>query len=152
MQTLMSVKLAILAAMAHARMSSAGLSVRVMMALSLGQWWPVKVCDIMNASSLASCCLCSPAVCDMLPSVADINECSQNPLLCAFRCVNVVGSYECKCPTGYVLREDKRMCKGATTSWLTHTLSCLSHGQFPGKFWLKISSSYRHAGPIYKVT
>uniref|UniRef100_A0AAQ4R2Y4 Fibrillin-1 n=1 Tax=Gasterosteus aculeatus aculeatus TaxID=481459 RepID=A0AAQ4R2Y4_GASAC len=41
----------------------------------------------------------------------DINECSQNPLLCAFRCVNVVGSYECKCPTGYVLREDKRMCK-----------------------------------------
>ncbi|KAG7270043.1 hypothetical protein CRUP_036870 [Coryphaenoides rupestris] len=41
----------------------------------------------------------------------DINECSQNPLLCAFRCVNVVGSFECKCPTGYVLRDDKRMCK-----------------------------------------
>ncbi|KAG8001253.1 Fibrillin-1 [Nibea albiflora] len=41
----------------------------------------------------------------------DINECSQNPLLCAFRCVNVVGSYECKCPKGYVLREDRRMCK-----------------------------------------
>ncbi|KTG03207.1 hypothetical protein cypCar_00036026, partial [Cyprinus carpio] len=41
----------------------------------------------------------------------DINECSQNPLLCAFRCVNTVGSYECKCPAGYVLREDRRMCK-----------------------------------------
>lgn len=43
---------------------------------------------------------------------SDINECAQNPLLCAFRCVNVIGSYECKCPTGYVLREDRRMCKG----------------------------------------
>ncbi|MED6295026.1 Fibrillin-2, partial [Characodon lateralis] len=41
----------------------------------------------------------------------DINECAQNPHLCAFRCVNVVGSYECKCPAGYVLREDRRMCK-----------------------------------------
>ncbi|XP_067327502.1 fibrillin-1 isoform X1 [Anolis sagrei] len=41
----------------------------------------------------------------------DVNECAQNPLLCAFRCVNTYGSYECKCPAGYVLREDKRMCK-----------------------------------------
>ncbi|KPP64202.1 fibrillin-1-like, partial [Scleropages formosus] len=41
----------------------------------------------------------------------DVNECAQNPLLCAFRCVNTVGSYECKCPAGYVLREDKRMCR-----------------------------------------
>uniref|UniRef100_F6ZCP2 Fibrillin 1 n=1 Tax=Ornithorhynchus anatinus TaxID=9258 RepID=F6ZCP2_ORNAN len=41
----------------------------------------------------------------------DINECAQNPLLCAFRCVNTRGSYECKCPVGYVLREDRRMCK-----------------------------------------
>lgn len=43
----------------------------------------------------------------------DVNECALNPLLCAFRCVNTHGSYECKCPTGYVLREDRRMCKGA---------------------------------------
>ncbi|KAH0619971.1 hypothetical protein JD844_014452 [Phrynosoma platyrhinos] len=41
----------------------------------------------------------------------DVNECAQNPLLCAFRCVNTYGSYECKCPAGYILREDKRMCK-----------------------------------------
>ncbi|XP_018418411.1 PREDICTED: fibrillin-1 isoform X2 [Nanorana parkeri] len=44
-------------------------------------------------------------------SCEDVNECAQNPLLCAFRCVNTYGSYECKCPAGYVLREDKRMCK-----------------------------------------
>uniref|UniRef100_A0A8D0D984 Fibrillin-1 n=1 Tax=Sander lucioperca TaxID=283035 RepID=A0A8D0D984_SANLU len=41
----------------------------------------------------------------------DINECSQNPLLCAFRCVNTFGSYECMCPAGYVLRDDQRMCR-----------------------------------------
>lgn len=45
---------------------------------------------------------------------ADINECSKNPLLCAFRCVNTFGSYECMCPTGYVLRDDQRMCRGET--------------------------------------
>lgn len=41
-----------------------------------------------------------------------MNECSQNPLLCAFRCVNTFGSYECMCPAGYVLRDDQRMCRG----------------------------------------
>nr|XP_006626990.1 PREDICTED: fibrillin-2 [Lepisosteus oculatus] len=41
----------------------------------------------------------------------DINECGQNPLLCAFRCINTYGSYECTCPAGYVLRDDRRMCK-----------------------------------------
>lgn len=59
-----------------------------------------------------------PPPCELLHSAAsaDVNECAQNPLLCAFRCVNVVGSYECKCPTGYVLREDRKMCKGASAS------------------------------------
>uniref|UniRef100_A0A8C5I4Y5 Fibrillin-2-like n=1 Tax=Gouania willdenowi TaxID=441366 RepID=A0A8C5I4Y5_GOUWI len=47
----------------------------------------------------------------------DINECSQNPLLCAFRCVNTFGSYECMCPAGYVLREDLRMCRGKRSSY-----------------------------------
>ncbi|KAJ8777431.1 hypothetical protein J1605_014814 [Eschrichtius robustus] len=41
----------------------------------------------------------------------DINECAQNPLLCAFRCMNTFGSYECTCPIGYALREDQKMCK-----------------------------------------
>lgn len=69
----------------------------------------MKVCELSNHVFPAAGFLC-----DLLRSAAspDINECAQNPLLCAFRCVNVVGSYECKCPTGYVLREDRRMCKG----------------------------------------
>lgn len=64
----------------------------------------------------------------------DINECAQNPLLCAFRCVNTFGSYECKCPTGYVLREDRRMCKGTMVKQLSE------------------NASQRHAGLIHKVT
>lgn len=71
----------------------------------------------MTVSNLRWWCFFFPP-CELLHSAAsaDINECAQNPLLCAFRCVNVVGSYECKCPTGYVLREDRRMCKGASAS------------------------------------
>ncbi|KAF2988518.1 hypothetical protein EK904_004866 [Melospiza melodia maxima] len=46
-----------------------------------------------------------------MDSQEDINECSLNPLLCAFRCINTFGSYECTCPSGYALREDRRMCR-----------------------------------------
>lgn len=56
---------------------------------------------------------------------SDVNECSLNPLLCAFRCVNTFGSYECKCPVGYVLREDRRMCKGKDVI-NTYVSSCLN--------------------------
>lgn len=44
----------------------------------------------------------------------DIDECSLNPLLCAFRCHNTKGSYVCTCPAGYTLREDRTMCQGRT--------------------------------------
>lgn len=44
----------------------------------------------------------------------DIDECSLNPLLCAFRCRNTEGSYVCTCPAGYTLREDGAMCRGRT--------------------------------------
>lgn len=29
--------------------------------------------------------------------------------------MNTYGSYECKCPVGYVLREDRRMCRGESS-------------------------------------
>lgn len=62
----------------------------------------------------------------------DINECSQNPLLCAFRCVNTFGSYECMCPAGYVLRDDQRMCRGdfLFTKCHSYRLSSLIHTVF----------------------
>uniref|UniRef100_A0AAY5ENB4 Fibrillin-1 n=1 Tax=Electrophorus electricus TaxID=8005 RepID=A0AAY5ENB4_ELEEL len=66
-------------------------------------------------------------------SCEDVNECSQNSLLCAFRCVNTYGSYECKCPAGYVLREDRRMCKGTkhfkVTNAHTHTFQHPFYGE-----------------------
>lgn len=137
LQTLMSVRSAIPVGTVHARMSSVGLNVHVKTALSLDRWWPVKVCEVISAHSLPHHNVCVTlyywfTILSFLLS-SDINECAQNPLLCAFRCVNVVGSYECKCPTGYVLREDRRMCKGTTAGWLTRALCFLSHGPFAGK-------------------
>ncbi|KAM7331488.1 hypothetical protein ACRRTK_008196 [Alexandromys fortis] len=44
-------------------------------------------------------------------SCVDIDECSLNPLLCAFRCHNTEGSYLCTCPAGYTLRKDGAMCQ-----------------------------------------
>ncbi|XP_052610644.1 fibrillin-3 isoform X2 [Peromyscus californicus insignis] len=41
----------------------------------------------------------------------DIDECTLNPLLCAFRCHNTEGSYLCTCPAGYALRKDGTMCQ-----------------------------------------
>lgn len=57
----------------------------------------------------------------------DINECAQNPLLCAFRCMNTFGSYECTCPVGYALREDQKMCKGKEghSQGASGSLTCL---------------------------
>lgn len=125
-----SARLAILAATARAPMSLVALNARVKRDSSPGRWWRVKVCPVelrpahLFPSVFTFLCrshdLFLPCPC------ADINECAQNPLLCAFRCVNVVGSYECKCPTGYILREDGRMCKGTAARWLTHCSQALS--------------------------
>ncbi|KAL6034242.1 hypothetical protein STEG23_009311 [Scotinomys teguina] len=41
----------------------------------------------------------------------DIDECTLNPLICAFRCHNTEGSYLCTCPDGYTLRKDGAMCQ-----------------------------------------
>lgn len=87
-----------------------------------GMWRYVKWCLHLHR---AACVFPSDYNSFSFCPCADINECAQNPLLCAFRCVNVVGSYECKCPTGYVLREDKRMCKGTAVK-SSHSLTQLS--------------------------
>ena len=43
---------------------------------------------------------------------ADINECSINNGGCQNECVNLEGSFECRCPSGYRLSSNGRLCSG----------------------------------------
>lgn len=45
----------------------------------------------------------------------DIDECEKfkDSKLCIGTCQNVPGSYTCKCPPGYKLGSDQRVCKGS---------------------------------------
>ena len=44
--------------------------------------------------------------------VTDINECLITNGGCSHTCNNTVGSYYCKCPTGYVLQPNNHDCEG----------------------------------------
>ena len=43
---------------------------------------------------------------------ADINECSSNNGGCQHSCVNTVGSFECRCNSGYELASNRLSCNG----------------------------------------
>ena len=43
---------------------------------------------------------------------ADVNECIDNNAGCDHTCVNIPGSYYCKCNSGYELHMDKHNCTG----------------------------------------
>ena len=44
--------------------------------------------------------------------VLDLNECRINLRLCQQDCVNTLGSYRCECRSGYILKADRRGCRG----------------------------------------
>ena len=45
-------------------------------------------------------------------AITDIDECLDNNGNCSNDCVNTEGSYYCKCPAGYHLQPNNRICKG----------------------------------------
>ena len=42
--------------------------------------------------------------------ITDINECLNNNGLCSHNCTNIVGSYYCECPDGYLLQPNQHDC------------------------------------------
>ena len=67
----------------------------------------------------------SPRVNLTLSVHEDINECSVDKSVCAYRCRNLLGSYKCLCPPGQKLLADKRSCAG--TIVYAHFMYMLRH-------------------------
>ena len=45
-------------------------------------------------------------------NISDVDECSAEKGNCDHYCQNSIGSFECSCRTGYMLRSDGKMCAG----------------------------------------
>ena len=67
--------------------------------------------------------------------VLDIDECQINNGGCEQVCTNTAGSFECSCPTGYVLAADGANCTGKPTTQCLHshvTLIMIDLNYLPG--------------------
>ena len=53
-------------------------------------------------------------LCNILSIVypSDVNECLLNNGGCEHACVNTLGSFQCRCPRGYILDSNRRTCIG----------------------------------------
>ena len=50
----------------------------------------------------------------------DFNECKDGTKRCDGVCFNTMGSYECRCPRGFVLNADQKSCDGTCHSPLSN--------------------------------
>ena len=57
--------------------------------------------------------------------ITDINECLNNNGRCSHTCNNTVGSYHCKCPTGYVLQSNNHNCAGTVSTFNCSCTLCM---------------------------
>ena len=48
-------------------------------------------------------------------SYIDVNECKESNGGCSHTCVNLPGSFQCRCPSGATLGADKKTCTGNWT-------------------------------------
>ena len=57
--------------------------------------------------------------------ITDIDECLDNNGECSLYCINTVGSYYCKCPTGYILQSNQHDCEGRPQLWVQCQCYCV---------------------------
>lgn len=75
--------------------------------------------------------------------ISDVNECLDNPCVNALSCINLVGSYRCKCHVGWMGKKCEQnindcigQCQhGATCIDLVNDYHCACHEGYTGRFW-----------------
>lgn len=50
-------------------------------------------------------------------SYVDVNECSESNGGCSHTCINLPGSFQCRCPSGSTLAANKKTCTGTVYLW-----------------------------------